>query len=218
VSAAVFLQFAPYALPANLAVVPCVAATMLLGALQLAFGWVAPLAQGFANVNSWLLAWMLGMVRTLASLPGAAIPMTPPPMWCIAAYDVALVAAPWLWKSGGKTLALTALLATAGCALWPPRVADGTLRITVLDVGQADSIVIQTPGGHAILVDAGGRLERGPQSADSTAEQIGERIVVPFLLRNGIHALDAVIISHPHGDHKDFHAHTLKAAIRPPPD
>ena len=77
--------------------------------------------------------------------------------------------------------------------LWPPRSVDGRLRVTVLDVGQADAIVVQTPRGHAILVDAGGRLERGPQSNDSTAERIGERIVVPFLLRHGIHALDAVI-------------------------
>jgi competence protein ComEC len=201
VSAAVFLQFAPYALPANLAVVPCVAATMLLGAVQLALAWCAPLAQGIANLNSWLLAWVLGVVRTLASLPGASLPMTPAPSWCIAAYDAALLAAPWLWRRGGKTLAVTALLAAAGCVLWPPRAHDSALRITVLDVGQADSIVIQTPGGHAILVDAGGRLERGPQSSDSSAEQIGERIVVPFLLRQGIHSLDAVIISHPHGDH-----------------
>jgi competence protein ComEC len=60
---------------------------------------------------------------------------------------------------------------------------------------------VETPAGHAILVDAGGRLERGQQGDDSTAERIGERIVVPFLLRRGIHQLDAVIISHPHGDH-----------------
>ncbi len=71
----------------------------------------------------------------------------------------------------------------------------------MLDVGQADAIVVQTPRGHALLVDAGGRLERGTQSNGSVAEAVGERIVVPFLLRHGIHALDAVIVSHPHGDH-----------------
>ena len=71
----------------------------------------------------------------------------------------------------------------------------------MLDVGQADSIVVQTPAGHALLVDAGGRLERGGQGNDSSAESIGDRIVVPFLLRNGIHRLDAVVVSHPHGDH-----------------
>ena len=69
----------------------------------------------------------------------------------------------------------------------------------MLDVGQADAIVIETPAGHVLLVDAGGRLERGSQGNDSQAEQVGERIVVPFLIRHGIHAFDAIILSHPHG-------------------
>lgn len=74
------------------------------------------------------------------------------------------------------------------------------LRITAIDVGQADALLIQTPQGHAILVDGGGRLERG-RGAESTAERAGETTVVPFLLRSGVHHLDAIILSHPHGDH-----------------
>ncbi len=86
--------------------------------------------------------------------------------------------------------------------LWPPRGAQrARLIVTVLDVGQADAIVVQTPRGHTLFVDAGGRLERAAQVDGSAAERVGERTVVPFLLRHGIHAVDAVIISHPHGDH-----------------
>ncbi len=200
-TAAIFLQFGSYGLPANLAVVPCVAATMALGAAQLLLSWCAPLAQACANLNSWLLAWMLSSVRTLASLPYAAIPMTPAPAWCIALYDAALLWVPALVKRRAYTAACAAMLLGTRLVLWPPHADDRRLRITVLDVGQADAIVVQTPRGHTLLVDAGGRLERGPQTDDSSAEQIGERIVVPFLLRQGIHSLDAVILSHPHGDH-----------------
>lgn len=200
-TAAVFLQFGTYALPGNLAVVPCVAATMGLGAAQLTLWWCAPLAQACANLNSWLLAWMLASVRTFASLPYASVPMTPAPAWCIAAYDLALIGAPALIKRRAFTAACAAIAFASALVLWPPRLVDGQLRVTVLDVGQADAIVVQTPRGHALLVDAGGRLERGPQGDDSLAERVGERIVVPFLIRHGIHALDAVILSHPHGDH-----------------
>jgi competence protein ComEC len=199
--AATFLQLTPYAVAANLAVVPCVAATMALGAAQLALAWCAPLAQAAANCNSWLLAWMLAVVATIATLPGAAIPMTPAPAWCIAAYDAAVLAAPLLWRRGAQTLAASLLLLAVSYVLWPPRAIDTRLRVTVLDVGQADAIVVQTPRGHVVLVDAGGRLERGAQSSGSVAEAVGERIVVPFLLRHGIHALDAIVLSHPHGDH-----------------
>ncbi len=199
--AAVFLQFTPYAVAANFAIVPCVAATMALGAAQLALAWCAPLAQICANLNSWLLAWMLSVVQTVSQLPCAVVPMTPPPAWCIAAYDAALLAAPALWLRNARTLAAGGLFLATALVLWPPRAIDGRLRVTVLDVGQADAIVIQTPRGHALLVDAGGRLERRTQGDDSVAERVGERIVVPFLLRHGIHALDALILSHPHGDH-----------------
>ena len=201
ITAAVFLQFSPYAVLANLAVVPCVPVTMVLGAIQLLTSGVAPLAQAAANLNTWILAWTTNAVHLLASLPAAAIPMTPAPPWCIAAYEVALLAAMALLRAHARTAAAALLIVATSLVLMPPRVPEAGLRITVLDVGQADSIVIETPAHHAILVDAGGRLERGPSGNDSVAERIGERIVVPFLLRRGIHALDAIVVSHPHGDH-----------------
>jgi len=201
ITAAVFLQWSSYALLANLAVVPCVPCTMLLGALQLALAWCAPLAQAAANLNGWVLTWVIGVVRTLGSLPGSTIAMTPAPCWCIALYEVSLLVAVPLIRGGGATLALTFALTATALVLWPPQSFTGQLKITVLDVGQADAIVIETPAHHAMLVDAGGRLERGVQNDDSSAERVGERIVVPFLLREGVHQLDALIVSHPHGDH-----------------
>jgi competence protein ComEC len=203
ITAAIFLQWSSYALLANLAVVPCVPFTMLLGAAQLALGWCAPLAQACANINGWIVAWSIGAVRTLGALPGSTIVMTPAPIWCIALYEVALLLAVPLVRRGAGMFAIALALTATSLVLWPPRVTARELRITVLDVGQADAIVIETPAHHAILVDAGGRLERGPQSngQDDVAEAIGERIVVPFLIREGIHRVDAIVLSHPHGDH-----------------
>lgn len=211
IGAAVFLQFAPYALLANLAVVPCVTLTMALGAATLLCAGFPPLAQAFANLLTWPLAWTLGSVHVLASLPAAKLPMTPAPAWCIATYDATVLIGAWLWQRGARTSACGLALLAVVLVLWPPRALDPRLRITVLDVGQADAIVVQTPRGHALLVDAGGRLERGPQSDASSAEAIGTRIVVPFLLRHGVHAIDAIVLSHPHGDHAGGVAPVLRA-------
>ncbi len=200
-TAAIFLQFSPYAVAANLAVVPCVGASLVLGALQLLLAWQPALAQAAANLDGWIVAWMLAATRTLAALPASAVPMSPAPPWCIAVYDGALLFCGACLRRKAATPGVAALLVAVALVLWPPCAVDTRLRVTVLDVGQADAILIETPSHHALLIDAGGRLEIGPQVDGSVAERVGELTVVPFLLRRGIHQLDAIVLSHPHGDH-----------------
>lgn len=66
------------------------------------------------------------------------------------------------------------------------------LKITILDVGQGDAALIQTPNGKSVLIDAG---------VWSPGFDSGESIILPHLKGAGIHELDAVILSHPHADH-----------------
>lgn len=68
------------------------------------------------------------------------------------------------------------------------------LNITIIDVGQGNSALIQTPEGKTILVDGGGFS--GMSSFDT-----GRFIVAPFLWQKGIRSLDYVILSHPESDH-----------------
>ena len=198
-TAATFLTISCAAVVANACVVPFVGVSMLLGAAQLAMTPLPALAQACANLNGWILGWSASVVEQLAHVPYGHLGATPAPAWCIAAYDALVFAASRAW-SVNRTSALAFVLIGTFLVLQPPRAYGYNLRVTAIDVGQADSLLIQTPDGHAILVDGGGRLERGSGS-DSTAERVGETTVVPFLLRSGVHHLDAVILSHPHGDH-----------------
>lgn len=68
------------------------------------------------------------------------------------------------------------------------------LLITVLDVGQGNSALIQTLENKNILVDGGGFS--GFSSFDT-----GRYIVAPFLWKKRIRQLDYVILTHPEGDH-----------------
>ncbi len=68
----------------------------------------------------------------------------------------------------------------------------GSLKLTVLDVGQGLAVVVQTRH-HALLYDAG---EAKPGSFD-----MGRAVVAPFLQQSGIGHLDKMIISHGDNDH-----------------
>jgi competence protein ComEC len=201
-TASTFLIIAPYAPLANALVVPVVGVAMLGGFAALAATPLPPLAALAGNVEISLLDWIVACVRGIGALPGARVVATPPPGWTIGIYDAALGTAILALARGVRLrIAVLTLAVASALCLWPPRAVSHDLVVTAIDVGQADAILVQTPAGHAFLVDAGGRLERGSAPGDSAAEAIGERVVVPFLVRQGIHHLDAILLSHPHGDH-----------------
>src|SRR5437016_4230189 len=68
------------------------------------------------------------------------------------------------------------------------QVPDGRLHLWVLDVGQGDSILLRTPGGHTALIDGG-------PGATAVLNGVGGHI--PFWQRD----LDLLVLTHPHQDH-----------------
>lgn len=87
------------------------------------------------------------------------------------------------------SLALVLVLIVMATPLFPKN-----LVVTVLDVGQGDSILIETPGGLNYLVDGGGYLfER--------SNRVSDRVLYPALYSKNIHELDAIFLTHNHVDH-----------------
>ncbi len=70
--------------------------------------------------------------------------------------------------------------------------AKGSLRLTMLDVGQGLSAVLQT--AHHVLV-----FDTGPSSP--TGYDAGKAIVVPYLLSRSIRTINALVVSHGDNDH-----------------
>jgi competence protein ComEC len=93
----------------------------------------------------------------------------------------------------GAGLFVVALLlwGQAADALMP-----GRLTLTMLDVGQGDSVILRGPSGQTVLVDGGGEIEGRPTGYD-----VGARRVVPALRRVGVRRIDVMMLSHPHEDH-----------------
>ncbi len=93
-----------------------------------------------------------------------------------------------------------AAIAAAACALFlPAKLRDGAARarggleVIFVSVGQGDAAILRLPDGSAVLVDAGGAPDGGPDP--------GARDVVPLLRDLGIRRMAAAFVSHPHPDH-----------------
>lgn len=66
-------------------------------------------------------------------------------------------------------------------------------KLTLIDVGQGESILVEFPGKKKMLIDGGG-LYRG-------TFDIGERVVSSFLWEKGIKRIDYLVLTHAHPDH-----------------
>ncbi|MNW25209.1 ComEC family competence protein [compost metagenome] len=82
---------------------------------------------------------------------------------------------------------------------------SGAGLVQFLDVGQGDSILITTPAGKHILVDAGGTMDftqgKNAWRKRKKPYEVGAQTVVPLLKQRGVHQLEAVIVTHGDEDH-----------------
>jgi len=99
--------------------------------------------------------------------------------------------------------AATALFAAILIACYPfrPSFVPNALEMTVLDVGQGDSILIISPKGSTLLIDGGGTFQGFQGHEEHLGPDPGEDAVSPYLWSRGIQKLDAVALTHAHQDH-----------------
>jgi competence protein ComEC len=122
--------------------------------------------------------------------------------WRSAARRQLRLGSPCGWRGEvccGPWTGIGALLAAAAwIVLLPPKPQwrPGVFEVTAIDVGQGDSLLLITPEGKTLLLDAGGVVENSKSEFDA-----GEEVVSPYLWSRGIRRLDAVAISHAHTDH-----------------
>ncbi|WP_052703048.1 ComEC/Rec2 family competence protein [Paenibacillus beijingensis] len=109
----------------------------------------------------------------------------------------------------GFSVMCTALTAAAAALLlvyaWNPGWNDTTARVSILDVGQGDSILVCTPSGKHMLVDGGGtpafRREGEEWRERRDPFEIGRKTVVPLLMKRGVKEIDLLVVSHLDSDH-----------------
>lgn len=176
-----------------------------------------------ARVLGWLTWMLLHSIQWFSRLPRLSYRIPGPPLWLVLVFFLVLAAfaalgrrvvakrrgrlarrklpAPVAWPeyAAGTAVCAAALL----IAIYPfaPRLARGKTEVTVLDVGQGDSIFVSFPNGDTMLVDGGGLAGSEWVKGMRSAPDVGEEVVSPYLWSRGIKRLDIVALTHAHEDH-----------------
>jgi len=223
------LDFHRVSLAGPLSNIPAVILTGLivpLGFLTLlaTFVW-GRLALALAKILGFFASGLLATVGWFSRWPRVSYRIPGPPWWLVILFFggfVCLVAAaravaanratrtarrglppairPAEWIASVALALLSIIVATHPFA---PVIQKGKLEVSVLDVGQGDSIFTAFPDGRTMLIDGGGQPGSEWVGGHRSGVDIGEQVVSPYLWSRGLKSLDVVALTHAHHDHLD---------------
>jgi competence protein ComEC len=199
VTTALFSRVGIAGLLLNFVAIPMIGIVQIGGALAVVLAGWCEWGAALAGLVTHLAATLLvGSTRLVDLVPWLSWRVPAPSLGVIVAFYVCGA----LWLAGVRFArlphgaavafalsgAVIAFAPTAG--LGGP--ARGRLRLTMLDVGQGEALLLQVPTGRAVLIDA------GPSSARFDS---GERVVAPALWASGARRIDYLAFTHPDADH-----------------
>jgi len=181
-------------LVANLAAAP-LGETIALP-LCLAHALLAPvpcLERGVALVASGALLAVRAIAHASAAVSFLSFPVLAPVGWH---WVVIGVGAAWYAVATRRARALAcAALALLAVELGVRHLArpSGSLRVTLVDVGQGDAELVDLPDGSLMLIDGGGFV--------GSPVDPGTRVLLPLLRARRRSRVDVAVLTHPHPDH-----------------
>lgn len=194
-----------------LANIPAVMLTALIvpfGLFTLGAAVVWPsLGHALGSLLSAMIGALDAIVDFFARWHGASYRIPNPPAGVLAAFFVAAILLAWAISE--RRRAWSAVAATAVVAIeiavciYPlaPRLVRGDFELTLIDVGQGDSLFAAFPDGRTMLIDGGGIVGFRRVGGVRTGIDIGEDVVSPYLWSRGLKRIDVVALTHPHEDH-----------------
>lgn len=175
---------------------PLIGAVSILGYLKLIVALFSPSVGAILGVIVNVLADLLILVVKLIADLNSEILIGKTNTWAIILYYALIIYAFFfhlrqrVTKKVVYTTAIVTLVVMVALPKWQQAHRD-YVSVTVLDVGHGQAVLAELPGKTNMLFDAGS-LSR---------DDIGTRVVLPFLRYRGIGKIDSVVISHGDIDH-----------------
>jgi len=192
-----FHYFSLIAVLSNIVIVPLVNIAVIFGFLSFLSGLIVPYVAYIINyANIPIIELILTLSEFFNSFSYASINTIIPPLLLILIYYFIIIVGISSINKNTKTIIYIASFSIVSAFILYNIVIPKNLEVIFIDVGQGDSTFIKTPNGKAFLIDGGGSLGFSNQKFD-----IGNDIVLPFLLYKGVIKLNAVFISHTDIDH-----------------
>lgn len=178
----------------NLLVIPLVGIITALGLATMIFSFVSiPLAQLYANANTICLELLIRIVERSGEISFSAITIGRIGLVTVLIFYLLLWSLLNLNKLFYRKMVTFSILIGAILLIWQAVFQNHNwLQVMFFDVGQGDAALVIFPDGKTMLIDAGPKLE------DFDA---GEFFIIPYLKRERINRLNAVILSHADHDH-----------------
>ncbi len=189
----------------NYAAIPLVASTMAIGYIFLPLSLLSVFSASLlAKLASFLIHILLGISHFYDQASFFSFRVPTPHDWTVCGYFLFLgfFLLPVRYKRQRLAISGCFLLFLGILVTYPFPSNSKNLRMTFIDVGQGESILVEFPGTTKMLIDGGG-------TPDDKFD-IGESVVSPFLWRKGIKTIHYLVLTHPHPDHMNG----LKAVAR----
>lgn len=192
-----YYEIPTYSLALNFIIIPLTSVLLGIGMVGCLIGFMVwPIGNLCLYICRFILSVFEVLNRVGSKLPCWRIVMGQPELWKIMLYYIILVIGITVIRRNRKRKQRKVLFGIF-CAslsfavfLMAYRPA-GNLTVTMLDVGQGDSIFLRGPKGNTYLIDGG----------SSDVEELGKYRMEPFLKSQGVGTLDYVFVTHGDTDH-----------------
>jgi competence protein ComEC len=199
VSAQLFSRVSLSGVVLNLLAVPLMAIVQIGGTMICAMSAWPPVARAAGTAAMWAAEGIVNSARLVDVVPALAPRVPAPGAMLVLAYYLGLFCCitSRRFRIAGALVVTTAAFAIVSGMSISSQAArtPSDFRLTMIDVGQGESMLLEAPDAPPLLVDAGGA------PFGTSGDEIGMRVVTPALWARGVGRLGGLLVTHGDPDH-----------------